>query len=178
MSLAKEEQERNGSAATGKRRALNREVSMSRVFKGKKKEVVTEKKAGLGTARTGGVEKEKAPMPRNDKGVTLVAATPVKSRSTSASRSMSRSMSTSIPQPRLFSASASTSQDRIQGGAFTQKGEDEGGEDEDDWGIQSSPDILLLGSSGTSGATDDWEDGMEIDEGEERMTAKARVRGR
>lgn len=108
------------------KRVLNREVSMSRVFKAKSKDV----------AQENGTEKEKEKVDQKkgkavgkgypDEGITLVAATPVKVKSKSKSRP-------------LF-----------------QPARNLGGEEEEDWELPSSPDILLLGG----GSLD--EDGSEV----------------
>jgi hypothetical protein len=100
------------------KRILNREVSMSRVFKAKRKDSFQEK----------GPEKDKGKVDEKrdkigkgghpDEGITLVAATPVKVKSKSTTKS----------RPLLFQPSRLLAE-----------------EDEEIWDLPSSPDILLLG---------------------------------
>ncbi|KAK0190564.1 hypothetical protein F5146DRAFT_930988 [Armillaria mellea] len=127
VSLAQEkERERTESVGTNsKKRVLNREVSMSRVFKGKSKPKVEE------------VTKEQPkpviPKPTHE-GVTLVEATPVKPK----------------PQKRLGLTKVHNSQAQVTSSFFSSKltAKDE----EEVWDLpSSSPDILLLKSTGSQG---------------------------
>ncbi|KAK0444404.1 hypothetical protein EV421DRAFT_1890578 [Armillaria borealis] len=128
VSLAQEkERERAESVgAISKKRVLNREVSMSRVFKGKPKPKVEE------------VTKEQpkpvVPKPIHE-GVTLVEATPVKPK----------------PQKRLGLSKVHNSQTQVASSFFSSKlaAKDE---EEEVWDLpSSSPDILLLKSTGSQG---------------------------
>ncbi|PBK66903.1 hypothetical protein ARMSODRAFT_938608 [Armillaria solidipes] len=128
VSLAQEkERERAESVgANSKKRVLNREVSMSRVFKGKPKPKVEE------------VTKEQPkpviPKPIHE-GVTLVEATPVKPK----------------PQKRLGLSKVHNSQTQVASSFFSSMLAAKN-EEEEVWDLpSSSPDILLLKSTGSQG---------------------------
>jgi hypothetical protein len=137
VSLAEDAQARR--AGTNKaKKALNREVSMSRVFKPKPK---TKSKTDINGKGNEGDETNRSHSvgqyrhKRRDEGVTLVEATPVKGSS----------KARSAPLPVTTSRGVKS----IRGGLFS-KSIDESEEDEEIWDIPSSPDILLLeaGSDG------------------------------
>lgn len=140
MSLAQEKaNQRAGSTgpSTGtgaKKRVLSREISMSRVFKGKGKA----KPSGLNISlKIKEEEKEKARLlakpVRRDEGVTLVDATPVKARPP---RTLSFS-SQSLSQVALFQSSGS-----VLSGRAPEFDDDE----EEEWEVQrsSSPGTSFL----------------------------------
>lgn len=129
ISLAQErkrEKERGVGLGASKKRVLNREVSMSRVFKPKPK--VSEAKVTSKRKKDG--DDNPAPKVR-DEGVTLVADTPVKpkisikSKSVSHSHLMNRTIG-SLPLPSF------------------------GDDDEEEWHLLNSSDVLLLGGKGES----------------------------
>jgi hypothetical protein len=132
VSLAQDVDTRSvGVGIIPKKRALNREVSMSRVFKEKPARKDSEGKEEV--ART----KVKAPTPSNSKddaglGVTLVVATPVKPQRRA-------NLQTLGPLGSLRLSRSPTP------GIIVDVVE------EDDWSLPSSPDVLLLGTrSGAS----------------------------
>jgi hypothetical protein len=137
VSLAEDAQARR--AGTNKaKKALNREVSMSRVFKPKtktKSNINGKGNEGDETNRSHSVgQYPRKGHKRRDEGVTLVEATPVKGSS----------KARSAPLPVTTSRGVKS----IGGGLFSKSIDEE--EDEEIWDIPSSPDILLLeaGSDG------------------------------
>ncbi|KAK0491401.1 hypothetical protein IW261DRAFT_86640 [Armillaria novae-zelandiae] len=129
VSLAQEkERERAESVgANSRKRVLNREVSMSRVFKGKPKPKVEE--------TTKEQPKPVIPKPTHE-GVTLVEATPVKPK----------------PQKRLGLSKVHNSQTQVASSFFSSKLVTND-EEEEVWDLpSSSPDILLLKSTGSQGS--------------------------
>lgn len=131
VSLAQDaDSRRAGSVGATKKPVLNREVSMSRVFKEKPVRKEDDVKRGdLKKAKT--ISKTmlsilKPPKAQVDGGVTLVAATPVKG-----SKKTQQLLSFGLPK----SARAPLSP--------TPGGIDE---EEEDWSLLSSPDVLLLGA--------------------------------
>lgn len=125
-----------GVGAVTKRRALNREVSMSRVFKDKSLKKVVEGKAKSTSTSISNAMADLKPQGQVGQGVTLVAATPVKGPT---------SRRAQIKPTRLF-ASARISCSPTLGGAT------DGIHEEEDWSLASSPDVLLLGAG--SGGVD------------------------
>ncbi|KAF7975015.1 hypothetical protein HWV62_10635 [Athelia sp. TMB] len=125
VSLAQDANSRRaGSVGLAKKPALNREVSMSRVFKEKpaKKEADAKKARTLSSAAPSAAKPAKASV---DSGVTLVASTPVKKVKTQ------QLLSFGMPiVPRVTKSPT-------PGGM--------GEEEEEDWSVFSSPDVLLLG---------------------------------
>lgn len=145
VSLAQERDQRANSIGAGpKRRVLNREVSMSRVFKPKPKasnNVAAEEDA----KRKGKVKKvpDKVVLAEKDKGVTLVEATPVKARV------LSKSQSQLGVQKLKFTGTSSTLLALRE-------------EKEEIWDLPSSPDVMLLCASNSAGFSDeeDTKDGV------------------
>lgn len=167
------EKERAGSVGVNKKRVLNREVSMSRVFKSKPKMQRTESKKEL----TAGQGKEKAGGKTNsrDVGVTLVEETPVKPRARSCSQSQVQSQVNSQPagsQRQATGRSASSSYKA--GGLFvlgrSKMGDEETLEDSEEiWQLHSSPDVLLLNPEPRKGGGGSVFGGMmsDVDEDDE-----------
>jgi len=109
---------------------LNREVSMSRVFKDK-----PVKKAGEVLAKSASkVMTDPKPHGQTDQGVTLVTATPVKGQRRAQL------------QPTGLPTSTRISRSPTPGGATSEI-------EEEDWSLPGSPGVLLLGVVG--GGTDD-----------------------
>ena len=128
-----------------RKRVLTREVSMSTAFKGKssktKDQALNMKKAdAAGTAKTQpkktGSGKQKG---EKDKGRTLVEATPVKPKINPVPllRKGSSSSLAAAPIPAL----------QLEGSRAVITGSVEGDDDDDEWMLEGSPDILLLTSS-------------------------------
>lgn len=114
VSLAQDANARRAGNVVAKKRVLNREVSMSRVFKGKKHDVGKDKGESERSSAKELAVKAITPKTRServDEGVTLVSATPVKAKS----------------RPRIAQAPALVSQSKT--GGFDISGEDE----EDIW---------------------------------------------
>ena len=162
ISLAQEkERERAASAAPPKKRVLNREISMSRAFKPKPKD----KDKATTTSERGPKPETVAPVkPRvNDLGVTLVEETPVKPRLT-----LSKTMS-------LDQASLGISPIKDLKGTFTNFEKDGSflarssqlgilDEDEEEWIMDSSPDILLLNPKQSIGSSFGLDSDGEVEE--------------
>jgi hypothetical protein len=141
VSLAQErerERERSVGLGAAKKRVLNREISMSRVFKPKAK--VPEAKVTSKRKRPEGDISDTLPKVK-DEGVTLVVDTPVKpktgikttSASVSHSKTENRNIGMTLSLPSL--------------GGVVQHGDD----NDDEWCLSNPPDIMLLvGKSGTS----------------------------
>ncbi|KAF8153284.1 hypothetical protein B0H34DRAFT_99246 [Crassisporium funariophilum] len=150
VSLAQEqERERAASVNPPKKRVLNREVSMSRVFKPKPKPRPTV------DARLSKPE-VLAPQPKTkvNHGVTLVDETPVKARVSSTA-----TLTFGQPMFRLglmkeneqsSTSSALSPQERL--GRLNE------GDEDDEWRMDSSPDILLLNPSQSSGLGSEEDD--------------------
>ena len=164
-----EERERSRSLSVGpgnmRRRVLTREVSMSTQFKAKpakmKVAVANEKKLAATAKEQSRRNSGAGRMSEKDKGRTLVAATPVKPKNKSAPLNGSGSLRRSDTIPALSFGTAG-----VKGSVSV-----EGGEDDDEWTIASSPDILdWTGSSGRESRSlsvdDSDEDG---DAGESRV---------
>ncbi|KAI0686012.1 hypothetical protein BC835DRAFT_477664 [Cytidiella melzeri] len=124
---------------TMQKRALAREVSMSTAFKGKDKRLQERlgKRPAVGKSKNtadAGVAKVKN---KNSTGTTLVAATPVKSK---------------LKAGRSFASVYGEGKDKLptivdDSGIMsngTGRRAVEGGDDDEDWMLQSSPDVLLL----------------------------------
>jgi len=149
LSLAQErERERERSVGLGatKKRVLNREVSMSRVFKPKPK--LPEVKVTSKRKRPD----NDTPAPKvKDVGVTLVVDTPVKPRTGINTKSV---LQTTNGVRRTVGMTGSHSLP-----SFGHVGQD-GDDDDDEWDLQSSPNILLLGGKGDTG-------GLGLSDGED-----------
>ncbi|TCD65012.1 hypothetical protein EIP91_003333 [Steccherinum ochraceum] len=155
-----EERERSRSLSIGpanmRKRILTREVSMSTTFKpkpakSKVQPTASEKKASAtqekdqsrnNGAAVKGVER--------DKGRTLVAATPAKPKNKLVTRSFGRGPS-AYDGAKLPALAIGTPSSHSAAGESV-----EGDEDDDEWMIAGSPDVLLLTSSS---GQDDWESG-------------------
>ncbi|TFK38249.1 hypothetical protein BDQ12DRAFT_705609 [Crucibulum laeve] len=158
ISLA-QERERATSAGPSKRRVLNREVSMSRVFKPRpKKDQAPDK------GKSKDASKEKL-QPKKDVGTTLVEDTPIKS-----ARAMPRSGSQALlftQSQTLFPAQQQMQRENSNSGSAWPLAKGLGDDDDDAWLMGTSPDVLLLSSTqGGLGDLSDGEEGsnnMEID---------------
>lgn len=167
------EKERAGSVGVNKKRVLNREVSMSRVFKSKPKIQRTESKKELAV----GQEKEKAggKTSSRDMGVTLVEETPVKPRARSCSQSQVQLQMNSQPtgsqrQATGRSASSSFRTGSLFGSARSKLGDEDPFEDSEEiWQLHSSPDVLLLNPEPRKGGGGSVFGGMmsDVDEDDE-----------
>ncbi|KAI0643415.1 DNA replication regulator SLD3-domain-containing protein [Trametes meyenii] len=183
MSLEQEQRERSRSVSIGpsglRKRAINREVSMTTVFKGKERAknkaalARTTSQVGPSLQRTQSQSTaQTSTADKGTKGNVLVAATPSKPRT--AHQSQTQTVQTRLPA--LFgSASQSQSQSRVarvedsidddiaaDDDAFATPtkvrrharttrvvSDGEGGDDAgDEWKLDSSPDVLLLGATG------------------------------
>ena len=116
VSLAQDPQ-RAGSMGATKKRTLNREVSMSRVFKEREKPATTSSNTDNKKAPSGPVPETKLTEP--DQGVMLVEATPVKPRK------RAQLLPTRAPSQSSFV------------GKLNEQ------EEEEDWSVTSSPNVLL-----------------------------------
>ncbi|OBZ73106.1 hypothetical protein A0H81_06741 [Grifola frondosa] len=150
-----------------RQRALVREVSMTTAFKGKTKARAIAPAGKTQGARAASKDEMKPPADRekrtdSHKGVTLVAATPVKPKVKTKTRHP--------PRPIPFCATGSSSQaSRSQasssaGGHYRLSGAADG-DDEDEWTIPSSPDVLLLGPGTSDWDEDDATDGGSLGDG-------------
>lgn len=178
VSLAQErERERERSMGLGatKKRVLNREVSMSRVFKPKPK--AQEQKANS-TKRKKPTDDHLAPinLKMKDEGVTLVDDTPVKPKAGEKSRSMSRSQS----QMTIGDGGKSASNARavLSQPLFHQI---QGDDDDDEWRLSSLPDTILLSgrddAPGSSiGGITQWSDGDDDVDDTPSKKKRARLR--
>lgn len=144
VSLAQErESQRAGSVGAGapKKRVLNREISMSRVFKAKARGegVVPAKSSDENKTRSSHTTSNQGTYTKGlstkDQGVTLVAATPTKPKVKSRSRLTTRSQTMVL-------------------------------EEEEDWDLPGSSDVLLLGLGSSSEGFGE-PDGRDTDEDEE-----------
>lgn len=141
MSLAQEkERERAASAAPPKKRVLNREISMSRAFKPRPKD-----KDRATTSERGPKLETVAPVkPRTkDLGVTLVEETPVKPRLTLSKTMSFDQVSLGISPIKDLKG---TFKNIDKDGSFLARSSQLGilDEDEEEWMVDGSPDILLL----------------------------------
>ena len=172
MSLAQEkERERAASAAPPKKRVLNREISMSRAFKPKLKD---KDKAISGRGpkpETVAPVKPKA----KDLGVTLVEETPVKPRLT-----LSKTMS--FDQVSLGIAAIKdlkgTFKNLEKDGSFLARSSQLGilDEDEEEWMVGSSPDILLLNPKQSIASSFGLDSDGEVDEAQATPSKPSRKR--
>ncbi|KDR70955.1 hypothetical protein GALMADRAFT_144421 [Galerina marginata CBS 339.88] len=149
VSLAREQKERErASNAPPKKRVLNREISMSRVFKPKLKH----QPVAVKTAKTEPIAQPPKPKASN-LGITLVEETPVKQR-------VASSTAVSFGQPNFTFAFGKFSSKAAE----TKEHDDD---DDEEWMMDSSPDITFLnprrGSIGTVEMNDDGEDDDEGD---------------
>lgn len=181
VSLAQEReqsasQSQTGGGGAGKRRAVTREISMSRVFKAKPPKP-TAATTSLSQSQQQGqlVESQSQSQRGRDLGTTLVEDTPVKPREPSRTRTASfsqagilRSQSQSQPQRSIFPSSRSRGnnlfgrQDSIMSAAT---------DNDDAWQIESSPDIRMIASPLKAGDTDEDED---IDMGDDILATPSR----
>jgi hypothetical protein len=118
---------------------------MSRVFKPRLK--AQEEKATSKRKRSADDNLAPAKPKPKDEGVTLVADTPVKQRA----RTNPRSLSQPQLQP-VFARSKSICD--ASGGLSPLSGMEFDDDDEDEWRLPNSPDILLLSGEGGSGSSD------------------------
>jgi len=150
-----EERARSRSMSVGpgnlRKNLLTREVSMTTAFKGKAKAREREQLKTAAAKVKAAEDNKKAALAAkarpSSKGITLVAATPVKPKERAGQ--FEESQASSQPSqivPRLPMCDLS--------------GIVEGGDDDDDWTLPSSPDVLLLGASSQGQAPD----GMNSDE--------------
>ncbi|KAF5372333.1 hypothetical protein D9615_009288 [Tricholomella constricta] len=161
VSLAQErerERERSVTTLLPKKRALNREVSMSRAFKPKPKARASQekeenvRKAKVGLQNEGARAKNVNEPTTKDEGVLLVEATPTRPK-------LARSQSTfsvNVRENETAEGTPSRSHSRTQSFSFQASLgtkddtdddiDDEGDEDEDEWRLpgSSSPGVLLL----------------------------------
>lgn len=142
ISLAQEkERERAASAAPPKKRVLNREISMSRGFKPKPKPKDKDKT----TSERGPKPETMAPIkPKaRDLGVTLVEETPVKPRLTLSKTLSFDQVSLGIAPMKGLKG---TFENHEKDGSFLSRSSQLGNLDdvEEEWMVDSSPDILLL----------------------------------
>jgi len=149
LSLAKEQEERAAAAANAAeqhtKKRLNREVSMSRVFKsegkGKRRGVSKaegRKKGGVAASATVKVKASKAEKRhREDKGVTLVEETPIKARVSSG---------TVNGQPRVPIAPPNFGSTGVQmnGPRPVVDGINNNEDEEEEWIMDSSPAIVVF----------------------------------
>ncbi|KAF8883343.1 hypothetical protein CPB84DRAFT_1790137 [Gymnopilus junonius] len=137
ISLAQEQEERERvNNLPSKKRMLNREISMSRVFKPKPRNRQAEAKSAKTEAPVP-APKPKAP----DLGVTLVEETPVKPRNVAVAPV--RAMSFGRPNFTLASASASPANKAAERSPLAAQEEEDEDADEE-WMMDSSPDITFL----------------------------------
>ncbi|KAL0953349.1 hypothetical protein HGRIS_004589 [Hohenbuehelia grisea] len=144
LSLA-QEKERGASAAAQlpRKRVLNREVSMSRVFK-------TKDKGSKGTTQRVPPKRQptlEATKPARDEGVTLVEATPVKPKATAQSQAGDRGVAMAAMPPRTSSAqllNVGSLRQPTLSNVLDGPARCDHPHDEEEWVITSSPDILLL----------------------------------
>ncbi|KAI0668159.1 DNA replication regulator SLD3-domain-containing protein [Trametes maxima] len=187
MSLEQEQRERSRSVSIGpgglRKRAINREVSMTTVFKGKERAkgkadlARTSSQAGPCLSRTQSQSTVQASTAaKGTKGTVLVAATPSKPRAVH--QSQSQTVQTRLPA--LFGSASQAhtrvthAEDVIDVDAATEEdafatptkvrrrarpsrvvpdaGDTDDAEDAgDEWKLDSSPDVLLLGATGPRG---------------------------
>ncbi|RXW11993.1 hypothetical protein EST38_g13862 [Candolleomyces aberdarensis] len=172
VSLAQEReqsqsQSNNGGAAAGKRRAVTREISMSRVFKPKPKPAT-----GGATSlsqQSQAVEPQSQSQSQSqqfrgrDLGLTLVEDTPVKPREPSRSRTMSFNQTGSQTQSQrsIFPPSSKSRGNNLFG---RQDSTMSAATDNDDaWQISSSPDIRMIASPVKDGNDTDEDDDVDMD---------------
>ncbi|TFY69348.1 hypothetical protein EVJ58_g477 [Rhodofomes roseus] len=154
-----QERARSRSISTGpgnalRKRAIVREVSMTTAFKSKAQAKAREKEQATAKARVAaqkekartltdaGAAKALARTKSSVKGVTLVEATPVKPKERS-----DRGASETEEHGEMEAGEGAAPLPRCELGNIV-----EGDEDEDEWTLPSSPDILLLGSGSGSGS--------------------------
>ncbi|KAG9307971.1 hypothetical protein JVU11DRAFT_12777 [Chiua virens] len=170
VSLAQDASTRRSTSATASslKRALSREVSMSRGFKPRAQPSQASHSDYLGTKVSAQIKKEaKRPDNRPVQGVTLVAATPTKPKVAKHSHSQA-----STQQPQRLRALCLDLDVHAEGeelGDADLPEVKEESESEEMWLPNSSPDILLLGprkraasgSSSSMGLSDPTEEGLD-----------------
>lgn len=171
MSLAQEkERERAASAAPPKKRVLNREISMSRVFKPKLK---SNDKA----SERGQKPEASAPVKTKvkDLGITLVEETPVKPRLTSMKTLSFGQASLGIaPIKDLKEKPKNHGKDGTFLASNTQLGILD--EDDEEWTIDSSPDIMLLNPKQSIGSSFGLDSEGEVEEAQATPSKPSRKR--
>ncbi|KAF8817112.1 hypothetical protein BYT27DRAFT_7075504 [Phlegmacium glaucopus] len=173
MSLAQEkERERAASAAPPKKRVLNREISMSRVFKPKLKP-----KDKATTSERGPKPETAAPVNKKvkDLGVTLVEETPVKPRLTSTKTLSFGQASLGIAPIKDLKGNPKNHE---QNGTFLSGSQlgilDE--DDEEEFMMTSSPDILLLNPKQGIGSSFGADSDEEVEEAQATPSKPSRKR--
>ncbi|KAF8452540.1 hypothetical protein L210DRAFT_846508 [Boletus edulis BED1] len=175
VSLAQDASARRSSSTSGTslKRALSREVSMSRGFKPRAQQSQASRPNTSGTKVAAKPKREDKKEDNRSQGVTLVTATPTKPKVRGNSRNHGHASSQS--QTRAFSPNLGvgpeddhdvTGNDIDHEGMTQVRDEDE---DEELWLPDSSPDVLLLGprkraasgSSSSRGLSDPDEGGMD-----------------
>ena len=172
ISLAQEkERERAASAAPPKKRVLNREVSMSRAFKPKPKD--RDKATSERGPKPESVEPVKPKA--KDFGVTLVEETPVKPRLTLSKTLSFDQVSLGIaPIKDLKGKPKNLEKD----GSFLTRSSQLGilDEDEEEWMLNSSPDILLLNPQQSIGSSFGLDSDGEVEEAQATPSKPSRKR--
>jgi hypothetical protein len=169
VSLAQEkERERAASAAPQKKRVLNREISMSRAFKPKPKDkdkATSERGPKLETV------KPKA----NNLGVTLVEETPVKPRLTLSKTMSFDQVSLGIPPIKDLKG---TFKNLERDGSFLSRSSQLGilDDDEEEWMVDGSPDILLLNPKQSIGSSFGLDLDREVEEAQATPSKPSRKR--
>ncbi|KAF8556631.1 hypothetical protein OG21DRAFT_1482977 [Imleria badia] len=177
VSLAQDACARRSNSTSGTssslKRALSREVSMSRAFKPRAQQSQMAQPNGSGTKVPAKPKKEAKKEDKRSQGVTLVAATPTKPKVRADSRNHRQASSQN--QSRAFSLDLDASMEDDDGSGDDPGDTDNEGltevkdEDEELWLPTSSPDVLLIGSrkraaSGSSssrGLSDPEEGGVD-----------------
>ena len=178
ISLAQEkERERAAaSAAPPKKRVLNREISMSRAFKPKPKP-----KDDKATTGRGPKPETVAPVkPKvKDLGITLVEETPVKPRLTSTkSLSFSQASLGIVPIKDLKGKPKNLEKDGtfLAGGGSNHQQLGILDEEEEEWMVNSSPNILLLNPKQSIGSSFDLDSDGEVEEAQDTPSKPSRKR--